>query len=191
MEVSLDKGGHVWIALHSGSRGIGSGQAVSRVDCHHNVAAIEVHGGTEVWVTRKGAIGAERGDMGIIPGSMGTSTFIVAGKGELSSWRSYAHGAGRRMSRTKARRELTTDLLAEAMSGRTWLADRAGAPLDEHPDSYKDVHQVMVDQQDLVEVLRTLEAVLNYKVRKIVPVSDDFRAPVQSEQLTDSAPAPR
>ncbi|MGH9066636.1 MAG: RtcB family protein [Acidimicrobiales bacterium] len=142
---------------------VGRGRAVSRVDCHHNFAALETHDGQEVWVTRKGAIRAEVGDPGIIPGSMGTATYIVAGKGEASSWRSCAHGAGRRMSRSRARRELSAESLAVAMGGRTWLAEKAEHLVDEHPDAYKDIVAVMADQADLVEVTHTLRQVLNYK----------------------------
>src|SRR5262249_40259040 len=131
--------------------------------CHHNFTEREVHGGRELWVTRKGAIRADTGDLGVIPGSMGTRSYIVSGKGNPTSWRSCAHGAGRRHSRTKAKELFTTADLAEQMAGKVWLSSRAGALLDEIPAAYKDIDQVMADQADLVEVQHTLRQVLNYK----------------------------
>jgi tRNA-splicing ligase RtcB (3'-phosphate/5'-hydroxy nucleic acid ligase) len=116
-----------------------------------------------MWVTRKGAIRAEVGDEGVIPGSTGTRSYIVRGRGNPASYNSCSHGAGRRLSRTRARQEFTADSLAAAMAGRTWNADRAGALLDEHPGAYKDIDQVMADQPDLVEVQHTLRQVFNYK----------------------------
>jgi tRNA-splicing ligase RtcB len=103
------------------------------------------------------------GDHGVIPGSMGTSSYIVAGKGNAASWTSCAHGAGRRYSRTKARKLFGPTDLAEQMQGKVWLADRAKALVDEIPAAYKDIDQVMADQADLVEVQHTLRQVLNYK----------------------------
>jgi tRNA-splicing ligase RtcB len=94
---------------------------------------------------------------------MGTRSYIVRGKGAASSFESCAHGAGRRMSRSRARRELTVDSLTTAMEGRTWNADKAKALLDEHPSSYKSIDQVMADQEDLVEVTHVLRQVFNYK----------------------------
>ena len=114
-------------------------------------------------MTRKGAIRAGAGDVGVIPGSMGTRSYVVRGKGSAASWQSCAHGAGRAMSRGEARRRFTGDDLTRAMAGRTWLADRADRLVDEIPQSYKDVDRVMADQDDLVEVLHTLRAVLNFK----------------------------
>lgn len=136
---------------------------VFRVNCHHNYTAQEHHRGKNLWITRKGAISAREGEYGIIPGSMGTSTFIVQGLGNPASYTSAPHGAGRVMSRTQARKELTTDSLKELMGDRTWLADKASALLDEHPESYKDINVVMRDSADLVEVVTELTAVLNYK----------------------------
>jgi RNA-splicing ligase RtcB len=132
-------------------------------NCHHNFTEREVHGGRELWVTRKGAIRADTGDLGVIPGSMGTRSYIVAGKGNAESWTSCSHGAGRRYSRTKAKKLFTTDDLAEQMAGKTWLESRAASLVDEIPTAYKDIDQVMADQADLVEVLHTLRQVLNYK----------------------------
>lgn len=133
------------------------------ISCHHNYAELEHHHGEDVYVTRKGAIDASTGKRGIIPGSMGTSTFLVTGKGNEDSWRSCSHGAGRVMSRTQAKKNLTAESLAERMEGKTWLDNRAGALLDEHPDAYKDIDEVMSLQTDLVEVTHRLEAILNYK----------------------------
>jgi tRNA-splicing ligase RtcB len=142
---------------------IGTGTETRRINCHHNFTQPEVHGGRELWITRKGAIRADVGDLGVIPGSMGTRSYIVAGKGNEASWTSCAHGAGRRHSRTKARKLFTNADLATAMAGKVWLSDRAGALLDEIPAAYKDIDQVMADQADLVTVLHTLHQVLNYK----------------------------
>ena len=101
--------------------------------------------------------------MGVIPGSMGTRSYIVAGRGSPESWTSCAHGAGRRFSRTRARKLYTSDDLAEAMAGKVWLSGRASALVDEIPAAYKDIDRVMADQDDLVEVRHTLRQVLNYK----------------------------
>jgi tRNA-splicing ligase RtcB len=144
-------------------RFIGTGREVRRINCHHNFTQPEVHGGKELWVTRKGAIRADKGDLGVIPGSMGTRSYIVSGKGNPASWMSCSHGAGRRHSRTKARKLFTSADLATAMTGKVWLAGRAEALLDEIPAAYKDIDQVMADQADLVEVQHTLHQVLNYK----------------------------
>ena len=142
---------------------VGKGRARETVNCHHNYSARETHEGREVWVTRKGAIRAGVGELGIIPGSMGTSSYIVEGLGNPASYESCSHGAGRRLSRTKARKTLTPESLAEAMGDRTWLADRAGKLVDEHPDAYKDITAVMADQADLVQIRHRLRQVVNYK----------------------------
>lgn len=117
----------------------------------------------EIWVTPKGAIRAGARDLGVIPGSMGTSSFIVRGLGNPASYESSAHGAGRVMSGNAARRAFTGENLAAAMGERTWLAARAGKLVDEHPGAYKPIEQVMADQADLVEVVAELRQVLNYK----------------------------
>lgn len=142
---------------------VGKGRQRERVNCHHNYSARETHGGREVWVTRKGAIRAGTGELGVIPGSMGTSSYIVEGLGNPASYESCSHGAGRRLSRTQARKRLTPESLAEAMGDRTWLADRAASLVDEHPAAYKDIAGVMRDQADLVVIRHTLRQVLNYK----------------------------
>jgi len=142
---------------------LGFGRETRRINAHHNFAQREVHDGRELWITRKGAIQAGEGDLGVIPGSMGTRSYIVRGKGSAASWRSCSHGAGRRHSRTKARKLYTAADLAAQMQGKTWLKGRAAALVDEIPMAYKDIDQVMADQGDLVEVLHTLHQVLNYK----------------------------
>jgi tRNA-splicing ligase RtcB len=142
---------------------VGTGRQTQRINCHHNFTQPETFDGVDLWITRKGAIKADVGDLGVIPGSMGTRSYIVSGRGNASSWMSCSHGAGRRFSRTKAKKLFTADDLAEQMSGKTWLADRADQLIDEIPSAYKDIDQVMADQADLVEVRHTLHQVLNYK----------------------------
>jgi len=141
----------------------GYGRETRRVNCHHNFTQQETHGGRALWITRKGAIKADRGDLGVIPGSMGTRSYIVEGRGNPASWNSCAHGAGRRHSRTKARKLFTARDLAAQMAGKVWLAQRASALVDEIPSAYKDIDQVMADQADLVDIRHTLRQVLNYK----------------------------
>jgi tRNA-splicing ligase RtcB len=142
---------------------LGFGQETRRINCHHNFTQPEVHDGRQLWVTRKGAIKADKGDLGVIPGSMGTASYIVAGKGNPESWMSCSHGAGRRHSRTQAKKLFTSADLVTQMAGKVWLSGRAEALVDEIPSAYKDIDQVMADQADLVEVLHTLHQVLNYK----------------------------
>jgi tRNA-splicing ligase RtcB len=141
----------------------GTGREVDRINSHHNFAVRERHDGRDLWITRKGAVRARVGDRGVIPGSMGAKTFIVRGRGDPLSYDSCAHGAGRRMSRTAARRQISLDELSAAMSGRVWLRANAERLLDEAPAAYKDIDQVMRDQADLVEVEHELHQVLNYK----------------------------
>ena len=150
-------------ALREVTAFLGFGAVTSTINCHHNFTQQEVHDGRELWVTRKGAIKADQGDLGVIPGSMGTRTYIVRGKGNPQSWNSCSHGAGRRHSRGDAKRRFTTKDLAAAMEGKTWLRSRADKLVDEIPAAYKDIDTVMADQEDLVEVLHTLHQVLNYK----------------------------
>jgi RNA-splicing ligase RtcB len=133
-----------------------------RINCHHNFTQREHHMGKNLWITRKGAIQAREGDRGVIPGSMGTETFIVSGKGSAASFCSCSHGAGRKMSRAAAKRALTIESLFERMEGKTWNV-HAAPLLDEHPDAYKDINEVMANQADLVTIEHTLTQVLNYK----------------------------
>ena len=136
---------------------------IDTVDCHHNYAERETHGGAVVWLTRKGAIRAREGDRGVIPGSMGDDTYIVSGRGCAESYCSASHGAGRLMSRTRAKQEITPEQLTELMAGRTWQADQADKLTDEAPGAYRSIAAVMEAQQDLVDIDHRLTAILNYK----------------------------
>jgi tRNA-splicing ligase RtcB (3'-phosphate/5'-hydroxy nucleic acid ligase) len=233
IELCLDEGGHAWVMLHSGSRGIGNcigryfiarareamlktevhlpdrdlawfgegsqlfddyldavgwaqdyafanrremmqvilealrpelpafeatGEAIN---CHHNYVRREKHLGESVYVTRKGAISAREGELGIIPGSMGARSYIVRGKGNPESFSSCAHGAGRRMSRTEAKRRFSRADLAAQTEGVECRKDKG--VLDEIPGAYKDIDQVMADQSDLVEVVHTLKQIVCVK----------------------------
>jgi len=131
------------------------------VNCHHNYVAMEHHYGEDVWVTRKGAIRARAGDVGIVPGSMGARSFIVRGKGNLESFCSSAHGAGRRMSRTAAEKHFTQADLVQQTEGVICRKDKG--VLDEIPGAYKDIAQVMENQNDLTEILHTLKQVVCVK----------------------------
>jgi tRNA-splicing ligase RtcB len=131
------------------------------VQCHHNYTERETHYGTEVWLSRKGAISARAGQWGLIPGSMGAASYVVVGKGNAESLTSAPHGAGRNHSRGAARRMFTRADLDRRMRGIAW--GRSDAFLDEHPDAYKPIGQVMADAADLVEVRHTLRQVVNVK----------------------------
>lgn len=139
------------------------GVEARRINCHHNFTVNERHMGKNLWVTRKGAIRARTDDAGVIPGSMGTRSYIVKGKGNPASFDSCSHGAGRKMSRGQARKTFTEADLTEAMGDRAWNHDHAKTLLDEHPGAYKDIDQVMEAQADLVEIEHTLRQVFNYK----------------------------
>jgi RNA-splicing ligase RtcB len=136
---------------------------VDEVNCHHNYTELEEFDGRMLWITRKGAIHAGAGSRGLIPGSMGQRSFVVRGLGNEASYRSSSHGAGRRMSRTKARKTLSVESLQQQMAGRSWQASDAAALIDEHPDAYKSIDQVMRDQADLVQIEHELEGLANYK----------------------------
>ena len=131
------------------------------VNCHHNYAEKEVHFGENVYVTRKGAVRAQTEDYGIIPGSMGTKSFIVKGKGNAHSFCSCSHGSGRLMSRSKAKNVYTLDDLIEQTQGVECRKDTG--VLDEIPGAYKPIEQVMANQADLVEIVATLKQVLCVK----------------------------
>jgi tRNA-splicing ligase RtcB len=133
------------------------------INCHHNYTERENHGGKNIWVTRKGAIKSDAGDLGVIPGSMGTDTYIVRGLGNPASYNSSSHGAGRKMSRAQARRDLDVESFKASMAGKTWQGGNADSLIDEDPRSYKSIKDVMEDQADLVEVVARLHQVLNYK----------------------------
>ena len=131
------------------------------VNCHHNYVARENHFGDNVLVTRKGAVRARTGDLGIIPGSMGTGSFIVRGKGNPESFHSCSHGAGRAMSRGAAKKAITMEQHAEAMKG---IEARLDADvLDESPAAYKDIGAVMAAQSSLVDIVHRLHQVVNVK----------------------------
>jgi RNA-splicing ligase RtcB len=151
-------------ALRAFFRYVGSGRERRRINCHHNFTALETHEGRELWITRKGAIRADVSDHGVIPGSMGTRSYIVRGKGSAASYTSCSHGAGRRLSRSQARKRFTVDDMASQMADtRSWQRESAADLLDEIPAAYKDIDVVMADQSDLVEVEHTLHQILNYK----------------------------
>lgn len=134
---------------------------VERVNCHHNFTQMENHFGKNLWLTRKGAIQARVGQLGIIPGSMGTKSYIIRGKGNPLAYESCSHGAGRRFSRNEARRRLTMADFDREMKGVE--CRRSEALIDELPSAYKDIDQVMDDQKDLVEVVATLKQVVSVK----------------------------
>lgn len=131
------------------------------VNCHHNYVEQEHHFGAKVWVTRKGAVSAREGELGIIPGSMGAKSFIVRGKGSADSFCSCSHGAGRTMSRSEAKRRFTLADHRDATQGVECRKD-AGV-IDETPKAYKDIDAVMAAQSDLVEVVHTLKQVVCVK----------------------------
>jgi tRNA-splicing ligase RtcB len=133
------------------------------INCHHNYTELENHQGKNMYVTRKGAIRARVGDMGIIPGSMGTNSYIVKGLGNPASYNSAPHGAGRAMSRGAARRRFTEKDMRRVMYGKVWNDRQADKLVDEHPESYKDIHEVIRDSASLAEVTHELTQVLNYK----------------------------
>lgn len=131
------------------------------VNCHHNYVNREEHFGETLWVTRKGAVSAREGELGIIPGSMGTRSFIVRGRGHAESFHTCSHGAGRAMSRGTAQKQITLAMHAEDTAGVVCRKDEG--VLDESPRAYKDVDAVMAAQADLVEVVHTLEGVVCVK----------------------------
>jgi tRNA-splicing ligase RtcB len=142
------------------------GEVVRRLDevnCHHNYTELEEHNGKWLWVTRKGAIRAGVENRGLIPGSMGQKSFVVRGLGNPLSYNSCSHGAGRVLSRTKARKTLSVEDLDSQMAGRAWQASDAKSLLDEAPQAYKPLDVVMRDQADLVQIEVELGSIANYK----------------------------
>lgn len=131
------------------------------INCHHNYATREHHFGADVWVTRKGAVRARAGDLGIIPGSMGTGSFIVEGLGNADSFCSCSHGAGRVMSRGQAKKLISLDQHRAAVKGIECRTDEG--VLDESPAAYKDIGAVMAAQEDLVQIKHRLRQVVNIK----------------------------
>lgn len=134
---------------------------VQRINCHHNFTQLEVHFGQKVWVTRKGAIEARRGMWAMIPGSMGTRSYIVCGLENPMAFSSAPHGAGRRLSRTAARKRFTMSDLETAMRGIEYR--HSSVLLDEIPGAYKDIDEVMEHAKDLVEVKYVLKQFVNVK----------------------------
>jgi tRNA-splicing ligase RtcB len=131
------------------------------INCHHNYVQRETHFGANVFVTRKGAISAREGELGVIPGSMGAKSYVVRGRGNLQSFCSCSHGAGRRMSRTQAKREFNRADLAAQTLGVECRKD--GGVIDEIPAAYKDIDSVMANQGDLVSIEHTLKQFLCVK----------------------------
>lgn len=131
------------------------------IDCHHNYTQIENHFGQNLYITRKGAVSARANEWGIIPGSMGAKSFIVKGLGNADSFCSCSHGAGRKMSRTKARATFTIEDLKIQTAGVECLKD--DSVLDEIPSAYKNIDEVMANQSDLVEPIFTLKQILCIK----------------------------
>lgn len=132
-----------------------------RINCHHNFTASEMHFGKRVWVSRKGAIMADEGRPGLIPGSMGTASYVVEGRGDPVSLNSSPHGAGREYSRSAARKTFTHEQLREAMRGIEYRD--TDAFLDEIPQAYKPIDRVMADAADLVSVRHVLRQIVNVK----------------------------
>jgi tRNA-splicing ligase RtcB len=133
----------------------------TRINCHHNFSAKERHWGKDVWISRKGAISAREGEWGLIPGSMGTASYVVQGLGNAVALNSSPHGAGRMFSRTAARKQFTMEDLRASMVGIEYKD--SDAFIDEIPAAYKDIDQVMADAADLVEIRHTLRQIVNVK----------------------------
>ena len=140
---------------------LGDFEEQERIECHHNFTQWENHFGQDILVSRKGAIEAREGQMGLIPGSMGTRSYVVRGKGNGSSFNTAPHGAGRRLSRGGARRAFTMDDFDRDMQGIE--VRRSEAFLDELPGAYKDIDLVMEQSKDLVEVVHEFRQILNVK----------------------------
>ena len=150
------------IAAVAGSKGIPPFQArVQAVNCHHNYVSREHHYGVDIFVTRKGAVSAREGQLGIIPGSMGARSFIVRGKGNAESFHSCSHGAGRLMSRTEAKRRFTVADHIRATEGVECRKD--AEVIDETPAAYKPIDAVMEAQKDLVDIVHTLKQIVCVK----------------------------
>ena len=130
---------------------------------HHNFVRRELHAGELLLVHRKGALGLERGERGVIPGSMATATSLVEGKGEPLSFRSCSHGAGRTLSRKEARRKIAPSMLRRAMKRVAYDTSREGALVEEAPQAYRDLGEVLEDEEELVTPLVRLEPLLVLK----------------------------
>ena len=134
---------------------------LERIQCHHNFTQKEHHFGEDVWVSRKGAIQAKEGQMGLIPGSMGTASYVVRGLGSAEAFETAPHGAGRRFSRGEARRRFTMDDFDRDMQGIE--VRRSKEFIDELPGAYKDIDTVMEQSKDLVEIVHTFRQIVNVK----------------------------
>ena len=132
-----------------------------RINCHHNFTQMENHMGKNVWLSRKGAISAKEGQLGLIPGSMGAASYVVEGKGFAPAFCSAPHGAGRNYSRSAARKEFTYEDLEKKMEGIVWGESKEF--IDEIPQAYKDIDIVMKDAEDLVSIKHTLRQIVNVK----------------------------
>jgi tRNA-splicing ligase RtcB len=139
----------------------GEVKELERINCHHNFTERETHFGKSVWLSRKGAIRAREGDQGLIPGSMGTASYVVVGKGNVVALDSSPHGAGREYSRSAARKAFSVEQLREAMEGIEYRD--TDAFIDEIPGAYKPIDQVMEDAADLVRVRHKLRQIINVK----------------------------
>jgi len=134
---------------------------LERINCHHNFTQQEHHMSTDVWITRKGAIQMREGQLGIIPGSMGTRSYIVSGLGNIPAFHSAPHGAGRRFSRTEARKRFTIEDMDKDMKGISYK--RSEEFIDELPGAYKNIDQVMANSSELVKIVHTLRQIINIK----------------------------
>lgn len=140
---------------------VGDLEELERINTHHNYTQLENHMGQNVWLTRKGAIRAWEGETGLIPGSMGTPSYVVTGKGYPPAFKSCPHGAGRAYSRKAAKNKFSLEDLEKAMEGIEYRASKDF--LDEIPGAYKDISRVMEDSQDLCEIKHEFRQVLNVK----------------------------
>jgi tRNA-splicing ligase RtcB len=134
---------------------------LERINCHHNFTQMEHHFGQNIWLTRKGSILASEGTLGLIPGSMGTKSYVVRGLGNPMSFNSAPHGAGRNFSRTEARRRFTMADLEKAMEGKEWR--KTEAFIDELPGAYKDIDVVMENAKELVKIEHVFNQIINVK----------------------------
>ena len=134
---------------------------LERIQCHHNFTQKERHYGKDVWISRKGAIQAKEGQMGLIPGSMGTASYVVRGLGSESAFETAPHGAGRRFSRSQAKKRFTMDDFDRDMQGIE--VRRSKEFIDELPGAYKDIDTVMEQSKDLVEIVHTFRQIVNVK----------------------------
>ena len=136
-------------------------ERLETVNCHHNFTQQEKHWGKDLWITRKGAISADKGQLGLIPGSMGTDSYVVEGLGYAPSFNSAPHGAGRVYSRSAARKTFTQEQLEESMKGIEYR--KTDAFIDEIPSAYKDINVVIEDAKELVKIRHKLNQIINVK----------------------------